>query len=104
MPVLLVLCDMQGEDRHAERLAQAVAAYGEPLALSDAGYLLHTTRSSNEVFEGLRDQLGSESRESLLVLAVPQPYNGRAPAKVRLWLELLKERQSAGSSTKSRRR
>lgn len=102
--VLLVLWDTQGEEERTQRLAQAIAEYGEPFPLSQSSYLLYTGRSSDDVFESLKHQLGAQNIESLLVLSVPQPYTGRAPTKVRLWLEQLKEKRPASSATRSRQR
>lgn len=98
MRVLLVLCDTQGADELSKRLARAIDEYGESLPLSDASHLVYTDRGSEEVFENLKHALGAEHSESLLVLTVPRPYTGRAPTKVRLWMEQLREMPSGGDS------
>jgi hypothetical protein len=86
--VLLVLCQTQGRTDRAVTLANAVQQLGDFLALSHDCYLVNTARSSDEVFRELRVALGlEEDAESLVVLRVPRPYLGQAPARVWLWFQ-----------------
>lgn len=87
MQVLLVLCDTQGSNERIERLVRALGKYGDSFAISDSAYLLRTEASSERVFDGLRKDPELRQSESLLVLTMAQPYTGRAPARVLLWLQ-----------------
>lgn len=98
MRILLVLCDTRGDGESTARLRQAIEEYGESFSLSETSYLLYTDRSSDAVFENLRHHAGPESKESLLVLSLPEPYTGRAPTKVRLWMERLREGEKASTN------
>lgn len=84
--ILLVLWNAKGEEDAIHRLAMAVAEYNEYLPLSDSSYLIKTDRGSGEVFDALKQKIGRDENESLMVLTVPAPYMGRAPARVKLWL------------------
>jgi hypothetical protein len=61
--------------------------YPGSLPLSGESYLINTERNSEDVFATIKRKIGVEHNESLIVLTVPQPYIGRAPAKVKLWLQ-----------------
>jgi hypothetical protein len=86
VPILLVLWDTEKIKGRADRLEQAIKEYGEILPLYDGSYLLSTEQESSKVFEALKRIIESDDNQSLLVLSVPQPYIGRAPGDVKMWL------------------
>lgn len=95
VPVLLILFDAKGEKECIGLLARAIEEeHAEFLSLSDEIYLINTERDSEEVFNAIKRKIGvdSDNNESLIVLTVPEPYIGRAPAKVKLWLSQQREK------------
>lgn len=92
MPIFLILFDGKGEKEAIARLGGAVEEYGDSLALSDESYLITTERNSEDVFDTIKRKLGVDDNESLMVLTVPQPYMGRAPSRVKLWLSRQNEK------------
>lgn len=86
VPVLLVLFDMKGKKEYARNLAEAIEEHPAFLQLSPETYLIETDRDSDDVFDSLKRKIGIDDNDSLVVLTVPQPYVGRAPARVKQWL------------------
>lgn len=99
VPVLLVLFDAKGEEERARRLARAIEEYRDFLLLSPEAYLVETDRDSDKVFETLKRKIGVDDADALVVLTVPHPYIGRAPARVKLWLSQQTEKCFAAMQT-----
>lgn len=92
MAVLLILCDADKDDRHTQLLKDAIEEFGEALPLSHASHLVYSELSSDDVASRLKKKIGVNQAKSLMVITVPDPYNGPAPLQVKVWLEKIKRK------------
>lgn len=99
MPVLLISCDIRNDEERRRRLAEIVKEYDEWLALSDSTYLISTNHSCDDILDSLAKKIPGDNDDALFVLTVPQPYNGRLPAKVKQWFQLVRRRIFYGFET-----
>jgi len=89
--VLLVVCDTRSEIRRL-RFAAVIEAYGDALALSDSSYLLNTLRTPEDLADTVKKRIGLDDTEQVVVFNVPQPFKVGAPAKVKQWLERVRQK------------
>jgi hypothetical protein len=95
MPVLLVLYDIENEQRRSKIESLLQRRFRNTVQITSQGWAIHTSLLPVRVFDELKPHLKSD--DLLYVLSACKPYTGYGPRKVSEWLsDYLETRREMG--------
>ncbi len=84
MAVLLVLHDIQDDERRTKIVGALKKRHRISIKLTDTAFAMHTTLMPVRIFDEVKEHL--DAGDQLFVIPVNKPYTGYGPRKTTEWL------------------